>query len=81
MYALAFPTLLVRRRLFHTCYITLASKTMPDNKHYSQFVSDTDEEYAGACKLKKPRGMVSLAIANKVTGEGEKEREKQREQK
>ena len=66
------------RRLFYTCYITLASKTIPNNKHYSQFVSDIEEEYAGACKQKNPCGMVSLAIPNKVHRR-ERERERERE--
>ena len=50
---------------------------MPNNKHYSQFVSDTEEEFAGARKLKKPHGMVSLAIPNNVHWK-ERKREKER---
>ena len=51
---------------------------MSSHKHYSHFVSDVEEEYAGACKLKKGGDVDSLAIPNKVQG---REREIETERK
>ena len=55
---------------------------MSNNKHYSQFVSVTEKDYAEASKLKKAHGMISLAIPNKVHGrEREREINRKRENK
>ena len=56
--SLSFVTPLVPQKVFYTRCITLAPyKPCKPTKRYLRFVSDTDEEYAGAC----PRGLGSLS--------------------